>query len=227
MKIVTNQRLIARNARIGTWSSLAGMAVLGIGLFISIKLPGYIALSFVCLLLGMLLSNVGLYNANRWVKRPRPDEVLTKTLKGFDQRYYLYNYVMPVNHVLLAPSGLFVIVARNHEGPISYAGGRWRQKFSLLRAFGLLGEGVGNPIHDAEKDVRKVQKWLTREIPELGEVPIQPVIVFTNEKAELNVQDPPLPVLDAKGLKEHLRKAPKDTLSGNQIRQITEFLGDE
>jgi len=227
MKIVTNQKLIARNARIGTWSSLAGMVVLGIGLFISIKLPGYIALSFVCLLLGILLSNVGLYNANRWVKRPRPDEVLTKTLKGFDRRYYLYNYVMPVNHVLLAPSGLFVIVARNHEGPISYAGGRWRQKFSLLRAFGLLGEGVGNPIRDAEKDVRKVQKWLTREVPELAEVPIQPLIVFTNEKAELNVQDPPLPVLDPKGLKDYLRKAPKEALSGNQIRQITELLAED
>ena len=227
MKAITNEKLIARNAKIGTWSSLVGLAVLGIGLYISIQWQEYIALSFVCLLAGIVLSNVGLYNANRWVKSPRPDEVLTKALKGFDRRYYLYNYVLPAGHTLLAPSGLFVIVARNHDGPISYADGRWRQKFNLLRAFGILGEGVGNPVRNAEKDVRKMQKFLAENVPELGEVPIQPLIVFTSEKADLHVQDPPLPVLTPKGLKDFLRKSPKDVLSGGQIRQLAEALSGE
>lgn len=227
MKAVTNEKRIARNAKIGTWSSLGGMAVLGIGLYISIQWQEYLALSFVCLLAGIVLANVGLYSANRWVKRPRPDEVLTKALKGFDKRYYLYNYVLPADHVLLAPSGLFVIVARNHDGPIYYASGRWRHKFNLLRVFGFLGEGVGNPARDADRNVRKMQKHLVKEMPELGEVPIQPVVVFTNEKAELHVQDPPLPVLDPKGLKDFLRKTSKGELSGSQIRQMTEVFGDE
>ena len=226
MKAVTNEKLIARNAKIGTWSSLGGLAVLGIGLYISIQWQEYIALSFVCLLAGIVLSNVGLYNANRWVKSPRPDEVLTKALKGFDKRYYLYNYVLPVGHALLAPSGLFVIVARNHGGPIYYADGRWRQKFNLIRAFGFLGEGMGNPIRDAEKDVRKMQKFLAKQGLEL-EVPIQSLIVFTNEKADLHVQDPPLPVLTPKGLKDLLRKSPKDALSGGQIRQMAGGFGGE
>jgi len=226
MKAITNEKLIARNAKIGTWSSLVGLAVLGIGLYISIQWQEYIALSFVCLLAGIVLSNVGLYNANRWVKSPRPDEVLTKALKGFDRRYYLYNYVLPAGHTLLAPSGLFVIVARNHDGPISYAGGRWRQKFNLLRAFGILGEGVGNPIRDAEKNVLKMQKFLAKQGLEL-EVAVQPLIVFTSEKAELHVQDPPLPVLTPKGLRDFLRKLPKDVLSGGQIRQLSEVLSGE
>ena len=226
MKAITNEKLVARNAKIGTWSSLVGLAVLGIGLYISIKWQEYIALSFVCLLAGIVLSNVGLYNANRWVKSPRPDEVLTKALKGFDRRYYLYNYVLPASHTLLTPSGLFVIVARNHDGPISCADGRWRQKFNLLRAFGILGEGVGNPIRDAEKNVRKMQKFLTKQGLEL-EVAIQPLIVFTSEKAELHVQDPPLPVLTPKGLRDFLRKLPKDVLSGGQIRQLAEVLSGE
>ena len=226
MKVITNEKLIARNAKIGTWSSFGGLAVLGIGLYISFKLPQYMVLSLVCLLAGILLSNVGLYNANRWVKEPRPDEVLTTALKGFDRRYYLYHYVLPVNHVLVGPPGVLAIVTRNHEGPISYAGGRWRQKFSLLRFFGFLGEGVGNPARDAEKNVRKLQKFLTKQKLEL-EVPVQTLIVFTNAKADLHVEDPPLPVLTPKGLKDFLRKASKDALSGAQIRQITEVLGDE
>jgi len=227
MKVVTNEKLIARNAKIGTWSSLSGLAVLGVGLYISIKLPEYIALSFVCLLAGIVLSNVGLYNANRWAKRPRPDEVLTRALKGFDRRYYLYHYVLPVAHVLLAPSGLLVIAARNHGGPIYYANGRWRQKFNLFRALGFAGEGVRNPARDAERDVRKMQKFLARQVPELGEVAVQSLVVFTSEKAELHVQDPPLPVLTPKQLKGFLRGLPKDVLSGGQIRQMTESFGGE
>jgi hypothetical protein len=225
MRTITNEKLIARNAKIGTWSSLGGLVVMGVGLYISIKLPQYIPLSFVCLLAGILLSNVGLYNANRWVKSPRPDEVLTKALKGFDKRYYLYNYVLPVSHVLVGPSGLFVVEARNHDGPIYYAGGRWRQKLNLLRFFGFLGEGVGNPVRDAQRDVDKLQKFLAKQELEL-EGAVQPLIVFTNAKADLHVQDPPLPVLTPKGLKDFLRKAHKGTLSDGQIRQLTELFGE-
>jgi len=225
MKAVTNEKLIARNAKIGTWSSLAGMAILGVGLYISFQWQKYIALSFVCLLAGIVLSNVGIYNANRWVKRPRPDEVLTKVLKGFDRRYYLYNYTLPVDHVLLGPSGLFVLVARNHAGPIYCANGRWRQKLNLFRVFGFLGEGVGNPTRDAERSVRKIQKFLAEKMPQLGEMPVQSAVVFTNEKAELQVENPPLPVLDTKGLKDLLRKSPRDLLSGGQIRQVAEAFG--
>ena len=226
MKTVTNEAKIARNAKIGTWSSFGGMAVLGLGLYISFKLPQYIILSFISLAAGILLSNVGLYNANRWVKSPRSDEVLAKTLKGFDRRYYLYNYMLPVDHLLVAPSGLFVIIARNHDGAIYYANGRWRQKFNILRIFGFLGEGVGNPVRDAEKSVGKIRKFIEKNLPELGQIPIRPVVVFTSEKAELYIQDPPLPVLVPKGLKDFLRKASKDVLTGNQIRQTTDFLND-
>jgi len=227
MKAITNEKRIARNAKIGTWSSLGGMAVLGVGLYISIKLPQYLVLSLICLLGGIVLSNVGLYNANRWVKRPRPDEVLSKTLKGFDKRYYLYNYALPVDHLLVGPPGLVIIVARNHDGRISCTNGRWRQKFSLLRALGFLGEGVGDPARDAARDTAKMQKLLAEKLPELAQIPIEAVVVFTHEKAELNVQDPPLPVLDPKGLKDYLRRATKETLSGNHIRQLIQFFDEE
>ena len=73
MKVTTNERLIARNVKIGNWSSLVGLGMLGIGLYISLKLPEYIAFSFLSLLIGVILANIGLYNANRWAKRPRPE----------------------------------------------------------------------------------------------------------------------------------------------------------
>lgn len=222
MKVITDEKRIARNAKIGTWASLGGMAVLGIGLYLSLAQPQYLAVSMICLLAGMVLSNVGLYNANRWVKSPRPDEVLTKVLKGFDRRYTLYNYELPVDHVLVGPSGLVVIETRNHEGVIRYTNGRWRQKINLLRVFGFLGEGVGNPVRDAERAASKLRRFLAEKVPDLAETPVEPVIVFTNEKASLDVQNPPLPVFDPKGLQDFVRKAPKDALSGGEIRQLAE-----
>lgn len=227
MKAVTNEKRIARNVKIGNGASLAGLVMLGAGMYISLKLPQYISYALLCLLIGLILSNAGLYNTNRWIKRPRADEVLTQALKGFDRRYYLYHYVLPVDHVLVAPSGLFVIVARNQEGPIYYAQGRWRQRFNLFRALGLRGEGVGNPLRDAAGDVRRMQKLLAARLPELDEAAVQPLVVFTHEKAALHVDDPPTPVLDAKGLKDYLRAQPKEALSGNQIRQLVEALGEE
>jgi len=226
MKAVTNEKRIARNVRIGNGASLAGLVMLGVAMYISFKLPQYISYALLCMLIGIISSNVGLYNTNRWAKRPRADEVLTRVLKGFDRRYYLYHYVLPVDHVLVAPSGLFVIVTRNQEGPIYYARGRWRQRFNLFRTLGFRGEGVGNPLRDAAGDVRRMQKLLAARLPDLGEAAVQPLVVFTHERAALHVDDPPTPVLDAKGLKDYLRAQSKEALSGNQIRQLVEVFGE-
>ena len=43
MKIVKNEKLIARNGKIGQWMSLASLVVLGLGLYISFSMPEYFA----------------------------------------------------------------------------------------------------------------------------------------------------------------------------------------
>ena len=35
---------------------------------------------------------VGIYFANRWVRKPRPEESLDKALKSFDDHYRIYHY---------------------------------------------------------------------------------------------------------------------------------------
>jgi hypothetical protein len=39
MKIVTNSKLIRRNAAIGKYSSIVALVILGIGLYITFKMP--------------------------------------------------------------------------------------------------------------------------------------------------------------------------------------------
>ncbi len=42
MKTVTNVKLIQRNAKIGQYTSLGALVVLGIGLFITFKIPQHV-----------------------------------------------------------------------------------------------------------------------------------------------------------------------------------------
>ena len=61
MNIVRNETLIKRNARIAQAMLLGGLMVLGGGMFISFRYPEQFALSLGALLLGFLLSQVGIY----------------------------------------------------------------------------------------------------------------------------------------------------------------------
>ena len=82
MKTVTNVKLIKRNAKIGQYTSLGALVVLGIGLYITFKMPDKFAYSLAALLIGFFMSQVGMHFTNRWGRNPRPDDIIDKSLKG-------------------------------------------------------------------------------------------------------------------------------------------------
>ena len=63
MKIIKNETLIKRNAKIGSWTSLAALAVLGGGMYLSFTRPELFAYSLIALLLGFTLTQIGMYMA--------------------------------------------------------------------------------------------------------------------------------------------------------------------
>ena len=66
MRIITNENLIKRYARIGQFASLAGLVLLVAGLIISFTNQEQVALSLGALLLGFGLSQVGIFFGNRY-----------------------------------------------------------------------------------------------------------------------------------------------------------------
>jgi hypothetical protein len=130
MDIITNDRLIQRNARIGQVTSIVGLLVLAGGMFISFTRAELFLFSLIALVIGFGLSQVGIYFGNRWGRRPRPDEVLDTALKGLDGRYSIYHYSSPTAHLLIGPAGIWVLLPRNQAGEITYdeTKKRWRQK---------------------------------------------------------------------------------------------------
>jgi hypothetical protein len=227
MQVITNEKLIRNRARLGRVASFAGLGILILGLAASL-FPQWLLVSFGCLLVGFLLSQVGIYNANRWVREPRADQTLDKILKGFDNRYHLYNYVLPARHVLLAPFGLCVINPKHQGGKIRCEGEKWHHQAGWKRILRLFGqEGLGNPTREVRAEVEKLRRFLAQRIPD-AEVPIEGVVVFANPQVDLQTENPTFPVLDGKQFKSFLRNLSKERpIPGSQRKQLAEILAGE
>lgn len=225
MQSIVNEVKIARGQRIGKVATLAGLGFLIGGLVVSLvfKESSLFWLSFVCLIVGILISSVGTMNMNRWVREPRADQALTQALKGYDDRYRLYSYLLPARHVLLCPVGLYVLTAMGQDGVVRFKDGRFHRDFSLGRVLRFMAdEGMGRPLSLADAEVRALQEFL--EEHDAGEgVEIQSILVFYNPRAELSLSDPPRPVTDPKGLKRAIRKQQGPKLSGSTYRRLREL----
>lgn len=227
MENIVNEDKIARGARIGKIATLGGLGLLVAGLIVSLVLQqsSLVWLSFGCLLLGLLVSNVGTMNMNRWVKEPRADQALARGLKGFDNRYRLYSYVLPAPHVLLSPTGLWVLTAMGQDGVIRYEGEKFRRDFSVGRLFRWMAdEGLGKPFVEADAQGEAIQKFL--ETNDVTDVQVNNVVVFYNPQAQLLVTDPPRPVTTTKGLKKTIRKQQEGKLPSKVYRQLQELFDE-
>lgn len=228
MKVVTDEKMIKRNSRLGQFATAGGLIVLVGGMIVSFTNPTYAGLSWVALLVGFTLSQIGIYFGNRWGRHPRPDELLDSGLKGLNDQYSIYHYSSPVAHLLVGPSGVWVLLPFYQVGRITYEKNRWRQRGGgfmqkYLRLFGQ--EGIGRPDLEAPAEVSTVERFLKKKLPE-AEIPEPNVaLVFISEKAELDVENAPILTLPIKELKNTIRKSAKDKpISPELIKEINDLL---
>ncbi len=229
MKIVSNPKKISRYNKIGLYTSLASLAFLflAVGLTLTFRndLTTY---SFVAMVAGLILSQVGVYFANRWGKSPRIDERISQGLKGLDDRYTLYHYATAVPHLLTGPAGVWVLVPEYQAGTITFENDRYQQKgVSLLSRF-VGQEGIGRPAVEAKSYQEDFEKYLKKCLPE-GNIPeVQAAIIFTNPKASVQAQEAPVPTLHVEKLKDFVRrKAKEEPANLKLIQQVQEVLPQE
>jgi hypothetical protein len=214
MKVVTNTKLIKRNSRIGQITTIGALAILGVGLFITFKMPDKFAYSLVALLAGFFLSQIGMYYGNRWGRSPRPDEIINKSMKGLGREYTIYHYTAVASHLLLGPAGLWIVMPYYQGGTIVYDGKRWRSKGggfarSYMRIFGQ--ESMGRPDLESDAEIQAVKRHLARVLPEGTAIPeIRAVLLFTDPKAELQVENSPVPTMKTDELKDFLKRAARE-----------------
>ncbi len=224
MKVILDEKMIKRNGRIGRIARTAGFLILIGSFIVTLFNQIYVNLAFIALLVGFLLTQIGIYFGNRWGRHPRPDELLDKGLKGLNDQYSIYHYMTPVAHLLVGPSGIWVILPYVQAGKIVYEKKRWKQKGGgiLQRYMRLFGqESIGRPDLEGPAEVSTLTRFIKKHLPE-DEIP-EPnlALVFTDEKVELEVENPHILTLPLKELKNTIRKMAKEKpLSPEHIKQI-------
>lgn len=213
MKIIKNETLIKRNGKIGQWTSLAALAVLGLGMYISFTRQELFVWALASLLVGFTMTQISMYFGNRWGRSPRPDERLDAGLKGLPGDYTMYHWTAPVAHLLVGPSGVWALIPYQLRGKVIYQKNRWRLTGGgfmqgYMRLFGQ--EGIGRPDLEAEAQIDAVRKALAAQMDE-NEIPeILAALVFSVDGVEIEAGDSPLPALPLKKLKEFMRNKAKE-----------------
>jgi len=226
MRIIRNERRIRVSSFIGQYATLAGLLALLAGLIISFAKPELFVPMLASLAVGMSLSVVGGFFADRYIGPLAHHDALVKVLKGMDNQYVLLQYVLPASHILLEPGGCTVFVVKAQGGQVTYDDGRWkhRQRGKFFRQFAGQ-EAVGVPDLEAQRQVRKLERWLANQLPD-AEVPIRATIVFVNPKVTLDASASPVPAFYGKKVKAWLRGPGKlKPLPATVRRRLAEAVG--
>ncbi len=265
MKLYRNLKGIERKETLGRRLSLAGLGILFLGLLASfiptwfplekpagnpaaLFLQHYWAwISFAALPLGFVLASIGSYYINRFARRrwpgskavARPDEVLERNMKGFDDKYAYFAWSLPASYVVVGPCGVLVFAVRSDRGRVMVRGDKWREPFSIGRIFTIFArEGVGNPSMELQDQARKIREIIGETQNndtivtdgetangKLANVPIEGAAVFLNPEMEIDVENPSIPALRADQVKEFIRRKAKDVkLQTGTVRDLTNVL---
>lgn len=261
MRAYRNTKEMTKKEALGRRFSLVGLLILFIGMIASFVPtwypPGAVApnavigffqqywaiASFIALPAGFLCASIGSYFINRFARRrwpgskavERPDEVLERGMKGFDDKYVYFVHSLPATYLLAGPCGVILFAVRSDRTQVTVHGERWREKFSLRRFFTIFArEGVGNPPRELEDQAKKIKTILANATPKteegastvnLATVPVEGAAVFLNEATQLDLDSPTIPVLRVDQVKEYIRRKTREVkLSGATVRALNETL---
>ena len=189
--------------------------------------PRWVLLAYALLFVSFFVVNRGTRAAGKWLRSPRVDQMLAKALKGLHGDQRLYSYVLPADHVMLSSRGLFVLLTKAQSGQISCRRDHWRRRLSLGLLIRLLSEErLGNPSKQAQSVTDKVRAVIRNHLPDM-EVPIQPVVVFVDPNAELDILEPMVPALSLQGLKAYLRSAAQgEPMPRGTMKPLSDWLDE-
>ena len=117
--------------------------------------------------------------------------------------YYLINDLSfhngggDIDHIALGPNGVFAIETKNWSGTITCNGGCWKRQ---------RGRHItGSPSKQARNNATKVKRIInsSQTLNPLNTW-VEPIFVFTNYHAKLNLKNPTIPVLKLQQLPDYI-----------------------
>ena len=222
MVVIRDEDRIARLKKLSQITSTVGFLFLAGGfILLFLDNPNRILYQTLALILGWLIAQIGMYLSHRYARSPRPDEVLDEAVKPVARDGRMYHYILPAPHVLLSKAGPIVFVLKYQTGRISAEGERWKQQgIGFRRIFGQ--EGLGNPAKDAESMVKALAGFIRKHAPDVEEVPVGAMIVFTSKNIDsLDLKNSTIPAMHSTKVKGFLRqKGVGDALPKKTYRSL-------
>lgn len=226
MRKITNEKLIARNQKIGNWATIAGLVLLFASVVIGFRYANLLSIALILTLAGFIVSQIGMFMINRYGGNPRADEILNKALKGLPNSTTIYHFMAPVSHMVVSPGGVWVINLRTIRGQIAYDEKRERYRHKgggfltgYLKIFGQ--GGLGRPNLEMKGDIGILEDFFKKNLPEELQPEVDSVLVFVDDEVELDVENPRHPTMHIKELKKFLREENKvKRLSEDQMEAI-------
>lgn len=142
-----------------------------------------------------------------------------KTLnRNLNDQYSLINGVVlqggggDIDHIVLGPSGVFVLETKNWSGRIIIDGDNWQRPGKQV---------TGNPSLQAKRNAQKVKRLIDNSavLRGLG-VWVEGIVVLTNQHANISINNPTVPILKLQQLTGHITNHNANHLTQEQIGQI-------
>lgn len=206
MKSIIDRQKINSRALVSNVMSIGGLLLLLASVLLPLFLPGFANLAFVLLVVGLGSAMVGIYFANRWVRKPRPEDRLDKALKSLNDSCHIYHYPsLPCDHVLLTPCALVIMETVALSGAFTYRHGKWKESMSIGRGLRyIVEEHLGDPIRAARAAEGFLRNQLQLKQINIEHLPIKPLVVFTHPAVQLDIEGAAIPVVMADKLRRQI-----------------------
>jgi hypothetical protein len=132
----------------------------------------------------------------------RVSKILSSALSD---EYYLINDVMVsdgygnIDHVVLGPNGVFVIETKNYSGKIACQGDEWTRQYTSKKTGSFsrfINFELGSPSKQARRNSMRIKRVIeSSRTLKSRRIWVEGIVVFANQNADLNINNPTLPIL--------------------------------
>lgn len=226
MKIYMDRQKVNARAQLANLASIGGLLLLLASVVIPLFVSPWGNFSWILMIVGLGLAMVGIYYANRWVRKPRPEDSLDTALKSFDDHYHLYHYPtsLPCDHILLSPAGLVALEVVNLSGSFYYRKGRWKEAMTIGRALRyIVEERVDDPVIFSQALVQELNERIEKEFKGEIVVTIKALTVFTHPAVELEIEGTSIPACKLEKLRKQIAMV-SEKLTAEHYGELSVFL---
>jgi hypothetical protein len=115
-----------------------------------------------------------------------------------------------IDHIVLGPSGVFVLETKNWSGEITCRGDEWQRVGR--RDF------KGSPSLQVKRNTAKIKRIIDSSVPSVW---VEGIVVFTNNHARLHLNNPTIPILTLPQLSNYITaQRGSSNLSQQQLEAI-------